>query len=112
MGRGLRSFVEGRFKVYAESKGKGGAKMVWLYIVLTVAAVAIALFEFYVRFLPAWRENGERKRQARLEIQAQLEIFSTYVELYDWGGMGSLEKAYKDAPISRRLDKELDETCP
>ena len=83
--------------------------MVWLYIVLAVAAVATALFEFYVRFLPAWRENGERKRQARLEIQAQLEIFITYVELYDWGGTGSLEKAYKDAPISKRLGKELDE---
>lgn len=83
--------------------------MVWLYTVLAVAAVATALFEFYVRFLPAWRENRGKKRQARLEIQAQLEIFITYVELYDWDGIGSLEKAYKDAPISKRLGKELDE---
>jgi len=83
--------------------------MFWLYIILAVAAVATVLFEFYVRFLPAWKENREKKRQARLEIKSQLEIFTVYVELYDWGGMGSLEKAYKDAPISKRLIKELDE---
>ena len=83
--------------------------MVWLYIVLAVAAAATLLFEFYVRFLPAWKENREKKRQARVEIQAQLEILGVSVELYDWGGIGSLEKAYKDAPISKRLGKELDE---
>ncbi len=83
--------------------------MVWLYIVLAVAAVATALFEFYVRFLPAWKENREKKRQARLEIQAQLEILEVSVEFYDWGGIGSLEKAYKDAPISKQLARELDE---
>lgn len=83
--------------------------MVWLYIVLAVAAVATVLFEFYVRFLPAWRENRKKKRQARLEIQAQLEILITYVELYDWGGIGSLEKACKHASIKKRLGKELDE---
>jgi len=83
--------------------------MVWLYIVLAVAAVVTALFEFYVRFLPAWRENREKKKQARLEIQGQLEILIAYVEFYDWGGIGPLEKAYKDAPIAKRLGKELDE---
>jgi len=83
--------------------------MFWLYIILAVAAVATALFEFYVRFLPAWKENREKKRQARVEIQAQLEILEVSVELYDWGGIGSLEKAYKDASISKQLAKELDE---
>ncbi len=83
--------------------------MIWVYIVLAVAAVATALFEFYVRFLPAWKGNKEKKRQARLEIQAQVAILSAGVEFYDWGGIGSLEKAYKDAPISKRLVKELDE---
>jgi len=83
--------------------------MVWLYIVLAVAAVATALFEFYVRFLPAWKENREKKRQARLEIQAQLVIFQAFVEFYNWGSMSSLEESYKDAPISKRLVKELDE---
>ncbi len=83
--------------------------MIWVYIVLAIAAVATSLFEFYVRFLPAWKENREKKRQARVEIQAQLEIFMAFVEFYDWGGIGSFEKAYKDAPISKRLVKELDE---
>ena len=83
--------------------------MFWLYIILAVAAVATALFEFYVRFLPTWKENGEKKRQARVEIQARLEIFQAFVEFYDWGGRDSLEKAYRDAPISKRLVKELDE---
>lgn len=83
--------------------------MVWLYIVLTLAAIATAIFEFYVRFLPAWKENRKKKRQARVEIQSQLEIFTVYVELYDWGGINSLKKAYKDAPISKALTKELDE---
>ncbi len=83
--------------------------MIWLYAVLVVAAVATALFEFYIRFLPAWKENREKKRQARVEIHAQLEIFEAFVEFYDWGGIGSLEKVYKDAPISKRLVEELDE---
>ena len=83
--------------------------MIWVYIVLAVAAIATSLFEFYIRFLPAWKENREKKRQARVEIQAQLEIFEAFVEFYDWGGIGSLEKAYKDVPISKRLVKELDE---
>jgi len=83
--------------------------MLWLYIVLAVAAVATALFEFYVRFLPTWKENREKKRQARVEIQTQVYIFVAYVEFYDWGGIGSIEKSYKDAPISKQLRKELDE---
>ncbi len=105
----MRGLVEVGFKDYFEDKEKGGVKMLWLYIVLSVAAVATALFEFYVRFLPTWKENREKKRQARVEIQAQLGIFEAFVEFYDWGGIGSLEKAYKDTPISKRLVKELDE---
>ncbi len=83
--------------------------MLWLYIVLAIAAVATALFEFYVRFLPTWKENREKKRQARVGIQSQLEILNAYVEFYNWGSIISLEEAYKDAPISKRSVKELDE---
>ncbi len=59
--------------------------------------------------LATWKENREKKRQARLEIQGQLEIIEAYVQTYDWESTSSLEKAYKDAPISKRLVKELDE---
>ena len=83
--------------------------MVWIYVVIAVAALATAIFGFYVRFLPAWKENRKKKQKAKLEIQARVEIAIAYVESYDWAGIGSLEKAFTEAPISKRLHEELDD---
>lgn len=83
--------------------------MVWIYIVIAIAAVATALLEFYVRFLPALRGKRKRKQEAKLEIQSQVEIAVVYVECYDWGGIGSLQKAFNEAPISKRLREELND---
>lgn len=81
--------------------------MIPIYIVIAIAAVATAIFEFYVRFLPAFKKNRDKKQEAKLEIKSQIEINIAYVEFYDWGGIGSLEKAYREAPISKRLSEEL-----
>lgn len=65
--------------------------------------------QFYIWVWPRLQKNAKEKKEAKLKIQAQIEILEVFVEFYDWGGTGSLEKAYKDAPISKQFTKELDE---
>lgn len=83
--------------------------MVWLYIVLAMAAVTTALLEFYVRFLPVWRENRKRKLEDKEEIRSFLDMAIFCVESYGSFSASDLDKLVHDAHIPKRLRKELGE---
>ena len=56
--------------------------MILIYIVLAVAAAAGALMEFYVRFLPAERENRAKKLEEKNIVREQVNQALSNAESY------------------------------
>lgn len=83
--------------------------MEWWQISLVIAAAVGAASEIYLRLLPYVRQKQKVKQESKREIQCQLELAIICVQFYGWGGIGSLKKAFDDAPISKRLRRELNE---
>lgn len=58
--------------------------MEWWQIVIPLAAVAGAFFEFYARFLPAKRKRGEEKQNAKAALKKALGDITNKVEEYEY----------------------------
>ena len=83
--------------------------MEWWQILSTLAGIFIAISQFYVWVWPVIKRNASGKKEAKLGIQGPLDIAIGCVEAYERANVGSLEKAFKNAPISKKLYKQLNE---
>lgn len=57
--------------------------MEWWQIVISLAAVTGAFFEFYARFLPAKRKRGEEKQNAKAALKKTLGDITNKVQEYE-----------------------------
>jgi hypothetical protein len=81
----------------------------WWQIVVAIAAVIGAISEIYLRLVPSLRKNKKKKKEIQQKIMVQLDLLSLSIEDFSWDGIGSIEESYKDANISKKLRKKLDE---
>ncbi|MBI2851552.1 MAG: hypothetical protein HYX84_00395 [Chloroflexi bacterium] len=92
----------------------------WIYYLLAgITGLAIALMEFYVRFLPAWR-TSRAKKQETIELVGQameqtIDSAKKYEYIYFRGQLDSGDYTYElraligELPISKKLSKKLGE---
>lgn len=96
--------------------------MVWIYIILAIAAVIGALMEFYVRFLPEWKNNKVKRQNCRRAIKKILDSIINSTGNYQYANFPSVEvialgngrpkglmEIARDANISKMLYKKCNE---
>lgn len=87
--------------------------MFWVYILLAISAVAGALMEFYIRFLPSWKKHRDEKFKNTNIIRQELAGAISDVE--DYNNVTFLPKGFhleSDNPVPSLEDVARDAGLP